>query len=344
MAYVQLTDAIIPEVYLSYQTVDDPERTAFFESGIAVRASMFDNLANGPSSTVTVPFWKDIDANIEPNYSDDSTDEATPEKIVAGEQVARVAFMNKGMSSADLIKELTGSDPMMRIRERFSAYWQRQWQRRVIATLSGVIADNIANDDSDMVEDISIDDGSAATSANVWSRGAFTNAAFTLGDRFEDTSVIAVHSMVYKRMVDNDDIEFIQPSTGSLLIPTFMGRRIIIDDGMPVVPGATSGFKYTSVLFQGGALGFGSGSPRVPVEVERKASQGRGGGIEILWERKTWMVHPFGYKFLSATLSGGSASDPAGKSATFDDLRLAANWERVVDRKYVPMAFLITNG
>jgi hypothetical protein len=344
MAHVQLTDAIIPEVYLSYQTNDDPELTAFFQSGAAVRSAMLDQAANSGGSIVHVPFWNDIDPNDEPNYSDDTTNVATPDKIIAGEQIARVGYLNKGMSAADLVSELAGSDPMVRIRNRFGTYWTRQWQRRVVASLVGVLADNVANDASDMVEDISIADGNAATDANLWSRSAFTNAAFTLGDRFEETNSIAVHSMVYKRMVDNDDIEFIQDSKTSLLIPTFMGRRVIVDDGMPVVPGATSGFVYTSVLFQNGAIGFGSGSPRVPVEVERFAGAGNGGGIETLWERKTWLAHPFGYKFTSTTVTGGAATVTTGRTATLANLRLAVNWDRVVQRKNVPLAFLKTNG
>jgi hypothetical protein len=344
MALVQLTDVVIPEVYLSYQTVDDPELTAFFESGVAVRSAVLDQAANSGGSITHLPFWKDIDPDDEPNYSDDTTNNADPDKIGTGEQIARIAYLNKGMSAADLVTELAGSDPMLRIRARYSTYWQRQWQRRVIASLVGVLADNVANDGGDMVEDISIADGNAATDANLWSRGAFTNAAFTLGDRFQETSAIAVHSMVYKRMVDNDDIEFIQDSRTSLLIPTFMGRRVIVDDGMPVVAGGTSGFVYTSILFQNGAVGFGSGSPRVPVEVDRNASGGNGGGIETLWERKTWVAHPYGFKFTSNTVTGGAATVATGRSATLANLRLAANWDRVVDRKLVPLAFLKTNG
>ena len=346
MALVQLTDAIIPEVYTSYQTNDDPERTAFFESGIAVRNSVLDSIANGGGSIVHLPFWNDIDPDVEPNYSnDDPADEGVPQKIVAGEQLARVAYLNHGMSAADLVVELAGSDPMQRIRNRFGTYWTRQWQRRVIASLVGVMADNVANDSSDMVEDISIADGNNATDANVWSRSAFTNAAFTLGDRFEATSAIAVHSMVYKRMLDNQDIEFLQPAGSSTFqIPTFMGRRVIVDDGLPVVAGGTSGFRYTSVLFQAGAIGFGSGNPRVPVEVERQARQGNGGGIETLWERKTWLCHPFGFAFTSTTVTDNGATDALGRSPTLANLRLAANWNRVIERKNVPLAFLVTNG
>ncbi|WP_444901243.1 major capsid protein [Microbulbifer sp. SSSA007] len=333
----QLSDVVIPEVYSDYQAENGPEKTVFFQSGVAVRNAMLDQKANSGGDTLNVPFWRDLDASVEPNYSSDNpAQKASPQKVVAGKQVARMAYINQGYSSADLSGEIAGSDPMQRVRNRFGTYWMRQWQRRVIPVLNGILADNIANDDADMVEDIAIEDGNNAGASNVFSRTAFTGAAFTLGDRFESTSAIGVHSMVYKRMVDNDDVEFVPDSKGDLTIPTFLGRRVILDDGMPVILGGTSGFKYTSVLFGAGALGYGEGQAKTPVELERAANEGNGGGVETLWERKSWLIHPFGFKWLEASVSG--------VSPTWAELAMPSNWDRVVDRKNVPLAFLITNG
>lgn len=337
MATTQLSDVVIPEIYADYQAENTPEKTAFFESGIVTRNPMLDEKANSGGRIIDVPFWKDLDSSSEPNISNDNPgDEATPDKIGTGIQIARVAYLNNGWSAADLSGELAGSDPMRRIASRTGAYWQRQWQRRMLRTALGVMGDNVANDGGDMASDISIEDGDNATSVNVFSRAAFTTAAFTLGDMFESTSAIAVHSVVYKRMVDNDDIEFVEDSEGEMTIPRFMGRRVILDDGMPVEAGGTSGFKYTSVLFGEGAFGYGKGAPKMPVEVEREAAQGNGAGIETLWERHTWLSHPFGFQFTSATV--------AAQSATLAELATGGNWDRVVERKNVPMAFLITNG
>lgn len=336
MALTQLSDVIIPEVYESYTAVDNPERTAFFESGVAVRNGMLDAKANEGGDILNVPFWNDLDPDAEPNLSsDNAASSATPQKITAGKQIAQMAYLNQAYSSADLAAEIAGSDPMQRVRNRFGRYWQRQWQRRVVNSLSGILADNVTNDSGDMVEDVSIADGANATADNLFSRSAFTGAGFTLGDQFESTSAIAVHSVVYKRMVDNDDIEFIPDSQGRMTIPTFMGRRVIVDDGMPVEAGGTSGSVYTSVLFGEGAIGYGEGSARVPVEVERKALQGDGGGVEILIERNSWLLHPFGFA-VTAT--------PSANSFSLAELTSAATWDRVVPRKTVPLAFLRTNG
>lgn len=337
----RLSDVIVPSVYLSYDAVDNIELTALYNSGVLVRSALLDAKANDGGTQVHIPFWKDLDQTVEPNYSTDDPDvNATAQKIAAGEQVARVAELNQAWSAADLVMELAGSDPMKRIRARIDTYWNRQWQRRLIAAAQGVLAENIATGSGgaagDMVYDASVADGVNATDANLFSRGAFTSAVFTLGDQFGVIGAIAVHSVVYKRMVDNDDIVFIQPSKDELAIPTYMGKRVVVDDSMPVAAGGVSGYVYTSMIFGAGCFGYGEGTPRVPAEVFRNPRGGNGGGIEEFWTRKTWMIHPFGYKWLEAAVTG--------QSPTLANLRNPANWQRVVARKNVPMAFLKTNG
>ena len=345
MATTRLSDAVIPEVYADYQAENTPEKTAFFESGVVVRNEMLDTKAKTGGQEIQIPFWRDLDASVEPNASnDDPADMASPNKLGSGLQKARISYLNQGYSASDLVVELSGSDPMQRIRNRFGTYWQRQWQRRVIASAVGVLADNVANDGGDMVFD-----GSAA----LWSRKAFTSAVFTLGDAFGQLSAIAVHSLAYKQMVDADDIDYIKDSQGNLTIPTFMGQRVIVDDSMPAISaGDPATITTTAVLFGAGAFGYGEGDPEMPVEIERQARAGNGGGVETLWERKTWILHPFGYQFTGdditnrANLRGRTGADTTVDefSPLLADLRKAANWNRVVDRKNVPIAFLQIKG
>ena len=341
MALTQLSDVFVPELYASYTSVDSPERTRFFQSGVAFQDNTLTDLFADGGRIGELPFWNDIDASNEPNYgTDDPGDVATPEKIDAGTQIARMASVNKALSAADLARELAGSDPLQHVRNRFGTYWMRQWQRRAIATMEGVIADNVENDDGDMVNDISGATNADVGAGTLFNRDAFTAAAFTSGDHYDDYTAIAVHSVVYKKMVDNDDIEFIPDSQG-VMSPTFMGRTVIVDDGMPFTPAAgTAGgddaAKYTSFLFGGALLAYAERTPIVPFEVKREALQGNGAGVEIILERKSWVLHPFGTQFLSDTLTDGNA--------TLAQLRLAANWDRVVDRKNLPFAALVTNG
>ncbi len=336
MATVQLSDIIDVKVFQDLPSVNSPEKTAFFESGVVTRNALLDGIAAAAGKTAELPFWKDIDATVAPNLSTDNPATlATPDKIVQGEQIARKAFLNKGLSAADLASELAmGSRAMDQIRARVDAYWLRQWQRRLIASCNGILADNVANNSGDMVINVAAEATASQTATTKFNRDTFTDAVYTMGDAADALRAIAVHSAVMKQMVKNDDIVYVQDSQGRLTIPTYMGLRVIVDDGLPVVAGTTSGFKYTSVIFGEGAFGYGDGAPVVPVEVQREANQGNGAGVETLWTRKTWILHPFGYQ---------NTGTPASVSFSLAELAADAAWSRVVERKNVPISFLVTN-
>ena len=342
MATTQLSDVIDITVYQDLPSVFDPRKTNFYESGIVTQNALIDSLANQAGKTAELPFWNDLDPTADPNISSDAPGtEATPGKIDQGEQIARKAMLNYGWSSADLVNEINlGEAPMTAIRNKIDRWWMHQWQKRLVKTCLGIYADNVANDSSDMVYDASGATNADVTSETVFTRGNFTSAAFTLGDSFENLTAVAVHPVVYKRMVDNEDIDFIPDSEGRLTIPTFLGLRVVFDGNMPYTPAGGTGDtddapKYTSILFGQGAFGYGEGSPLNPTEISREAAQGNGAGVETLWSRKTWILHPFGFKV---------AATPAADSFTLTELETAATWDRVIDRKSVPLAFLVTNG
>ena len=339
MAQVTLSDVIIPDVFTSYITIDSPERTAFATSGVLSAGGAWDAYAATPGFVTTMPFWNDLDATVEPNYGNDVyTDVAVPQDVNAGEQVARIALLNEGWSAMRFVKELLKQDPMTHIANRINAYWDKQLQRRAIAVSLGVYNDNVASGGSDMIVDISSQVPGTVTDANRFTVDAFVDTAFTLGDNYENLKAIAVHSIIARKMVKNNEIEEVRDSEGNLLMSTFKGKIVVIDDGMPTT-GTGIDRKYISILWGDNAIGFGQDEVAfADGEVDREPARGNGQGVDTLWSRRKWLIHPFGFKFLSTTITG------PGLSPTWADLALATNWERVLVRKHIPMAFLVSNG
>ena len=336
MASTLLTNVIVPDLYLAYQAVNSPEKTALVQSGIITLNPALQEAANRAGNSVEIPFWNDLDDSVEPNYSTDSpSDIAVPGAVTASEMLGRKSYLNWGFSSADLVAELAGSDPMQRIRNRFGTYWTRQFQHRLIAMLSGLYNNNIASYNGDMVVKIASESVAGQTAATKFNRTSFTDAVFQLGDAFDQITAIAVHSAVLAQMTKNDDIQFIPPSEGVLGGYRFMGKLVIVDDGCPKRPGTTDGFVYTSFLYGQGAIGYGVGTPQVPVAVQRFEKEANGGGIEEIWERKTWLMHPEGYNFTNAAVTGVSPTNA--------NLANATNWTRVISRKQIRLGFLVTN-
>ena len=330
-------------VLTSYLTQDPVEKTAFFQSGILTPTPYAAEIANGPSNIANIPYWKPIDASIEPNYSNDVYEDiATPRNIETGDMIARVAYLNEGFGQADLTVELTSKNPLQSVAARLDNFWQRQAQRRLLATTLGIYNDNIGVTDAyhtqgDMVIDVSATGGFDAN--------AFIDATQTMGDGLNGAGgvvlgVMAVHSYVYGQMRKLQLIDFIREAENETMIPTYQGYRLVIDDQMTVI-GAGAARKFINVIFGPGAIGYGEGTPEHPTAFERSESRGNGGGVEVLWSRKTWMMHPLGYSFLSATITG-NGTETTPRSASWQDLTLATNWNRVMDRKQVPIAFLVT--
>lgn len=336
MPITTLGDVYNQDILSSYLTVDPVEKTAFFQSGVLVTNPIITELANGPSNEIVVPFWNPIDASIEPNYSNDVyTDIATPRGINTGTQRARVAYLNEGFGSADLVAELNKVDPLASVAARLDNFWQRQAQRRVIATVVGLYNDNVAANGSDMVVTV----GTAG--ADMINPGSFIDAEMTFGDAAgEGTGAVAMHSVVYGQLRKQQLIDFVRDADNNTMFATYGNRRVIVDDGMPSF-GAGASRTFLTVMFGPGAIGYGEGSPKVPLEYDRQPDRANGGGTETLWTRKTMILHPSGYQFTSNTITG-NAVEQNPMSASWSDLALAANWTRVLDRRNVPIAFILS--
>jgi hypothetical protein len=341
MANTQLSDmVIVPEVFVNDVNLRSLERNAFYASGVAVRDARIAGFLTGDVGGQTVSFKQTnaLDHTVEANVSDDVfANKSTAQKLGAVKSTAIVQSKNQSWSSMDLTAELNGTDPLGAVVEGVADYWASQDQTVMIKSLEGILADNVANDSGDMVVDNSVATDGTVTDANRFSREAFTNAILTMGDKLEDIVAIAVHSVIYGQMIKNDDIDFIPDSDGTTMIPTYMGKRVILDDAMTATAYGTTpvNIKYNTILFGAGQIALENGAPKTPVAVDRDETAGNGGGEESLFYRKKMVAHPYGFKWLGASM--------AGESPTWAELTDATNWDRVYDRKRVKIAFLVTN-
>lgn len=328
-----LSDVVFRDELRDYMTVNSVERTAFFESGILTTNSDMTTLLASPSNTFTIPWWVDLDASIESNYSNDVyTDIAVPLSVHTASMQARAAYLNEGWNCMSLVKNITKQDPLEFVAGRLIAYWKKVAQRRAIATVVGIYNDNVASNGSDMV----IDAGGQISAA------AIIRAKATMGDysgQLGGLSVIAMHSAVQTELQILNLIDFTPIADQIPEFGRFQGMRVVVDDGMPVIAGTPN--KYLSVIFGPGALGYAEAQPEGEdgLEYERAPDRGNGGGAETLWTRRNFVVHPLGYSFLSATITG-TPTTTRPISANWSDLALATNWERKFARKQVPLAFI----
>lgn len=341
MATTQLSDLAIDPQIVTENTIHNSLATnAFIESGVLRRDPVLDEFLSGPLGGKTIaprfigPLAQD-DANIS---SDSPTVKSTPKKITGGKNVAVRQSLNQSWSAMDIVAALSGVDPVGVITQMTGAYWNGELTKRVLASLRGVVAMDLAGSKV-LSLDISGESGKAA----LFNADAFIDAVGTLGDRAEQINAIAMHSVVYNTMLKQDLIEFIRNSEGRLIIPTYMGKRVVVDDAMTGIKETkvegeapnqttTTTTKYYSFLFGEGAIALGVAGGRTPFEVDRDPASGSGGGEEIIYSRLEWVIHPQGFSF---------AKDSTPTIAQLED---GTNWTMDFERKRIPLAALVTAG
>lgn len=315
MTETQLSDMIIPTKFNKYVQLLSTQKSNLYQSGIITDlTSVIDAEIEG--KTVNMPFFNDLDASDAEVVLDDTAD-LTVGKMTTGQDVAVKLLRGKAFGSSDLAADLSGADPIDAIANRFADWWNKRMQSALLSTLAGAMgaASMAAN-----VNDISGGTGGAEH----FDADSFIDSCFLLGDEQGGLTGVAVHSLTLKAMVKADLIDFMPDSQGKLTVPTYMGKTVIVDDTMPV-SGSGSTRIFTTYIFGQGAIGYGERSPKVPVAVGRDELKGM--GQEYIVNRRQWVMHPRGVKWLGGT--------QAGVTPTNAELATTTNWQRVYDAKII---------
>lgn len=340
MATVQVSDVIVPEIFGPYVQQLTEEKARIIQSGVATRDAVLDTDLAGGGLTFNEPSFQDL-VNEDENVSTDQdagVNDSVPKKTNTSNEIQVRLSRNQSWSSTALAAALAGADPMQSIANRVAFYWTRRLQAAFVATINGIFADNAAppsGGDTHLQNDMTVDIKGVTYVAGVtdFHAEAFIDAVLTMGDSMDELVMVMVHSIVFSRMQKNNLIDFIPDARGEIQIPTFLGREVIVDDGMP-----NSGGVFESWIFGTGSVRLGTGSPLVPVEVEREPAAGLGGGLEILFNRTEWAIHPVGNAYVGTPPNGGPSN-----ASTANNLANLDSWSRVYpERKQIKIARLIT--
>ena len=325
MTTTRISDVVVPEEFTNYIVENVATKTNLTASGLLVPNSVMNTQLKAGADSYPVPVWLDLGDDEADIINDDPDSLSVPSKLGSSKQSVRKSFLHKSWSAMNLASELAGSSAINRIQDRTTAYWDRQLQKRLVSSLMGIKAANIAKNDGDMVVGIS-------GSAGPFSAEAVIDAIGTLGDSLGDVVAIAMHSAIYLQALKNDLIETLTDSQGRPF-QVFRGLAVIVDDGLTPVDG-----NYTSVLFGAGVFGYGISAPNnsAGTEIENKPSAGNGGGMQILHNRINLSIHPAGFSWADGV------DGVVGISPTIAELAVADRWTRISERKNVKLAFLVT--
>lgn len=314
MAATRVADILVPAVWRPYMIERTAEMSAFFRSGVVQEVP---ELNFGAGNTLNLPFWQDLSGNSEVLASDGTA--LTVNAIGTEKDIAVILTRGKAWGASELAAALAGDDPMEAITDLVAEWWARDMEDTLISTLTGVFGSLAAESPAVNTLDISSLSGAAA----VIDGEAMLDTVQLLGDNKSKLTAWAMHSAVENKLAKLDLIDYIEDSTQSTRIPTYMGKRVIVDDDIPV-----SSSVYDIYAFGQGAFGYAETDENITsVEMDREALKGE----DYLINRRRFVLHPRGVKYVGAATGGGPAN------TVLDD---TASWTRVYEAKNVRLARL----
>ena len=186
-----------------------------------------------------------------------------------------------------------------------------------------------------------------------------------LGDAADQLTAMCMHSATFTALQKQNLIAYVSttgPANSTVQIPTYLGYRVVTDDGMPVdgvytktsdvaidtsktyytynsetgeyeaveTPDVSdigdyyelTGHIYTTYLFARGVIGRGEGTPVDFVNTE--TDRDALAGEDVLVTRRAFVLHPFGIKWIGT---------PASTTPSNAELADGQNWKRVYESK-----------
>jgi len=320
----RLADVIVPEIFNPYFREASIYVNRFFRSGIMTNVPEL-NFGNRGGLSIQMPFWHALTQRAQLL---DENNRLTVQKIDTGKDVAVQHARALVYGASDLATAFSGDDPMRAIADGVAENWSREFNMVALASLTGALASLAASETTTGSLDLqgginTLDISGLSGNAAKIDGHSFIDATQVLGDAKIGIVAVAMHSAVEATLAKNDLIEFIRDSEGNIVMRTFMGKEVVVDDAMA----PASGGKYTTILFGNGALGFGEGNPKVPTATDRDELVG--GGQEFLVTRRHFVIHPRG---IAWTPQGGV---PALATPSDAELQDPDNWSQRYQAKNI---------
>lgn len=345
---VLISDLWTPSVWVDEMRERQATFPSVFNAGIVQRSPLFDEIASGAGTSANIPFFRDItDQSDEIQVENTApTDLGHPGGLMVAPILNRVTKNSVGALAA----QVSGSDPVGSIVSQLVARRLKQRQRTLVACLRGAFnATAAANAAAPLsavryggtTSEIFLETTSGQTAANWISIDTFINLKMLMGELADDLSggCFLCHPTIKGRLENLDGVNFKtgRPSELPFDITTYRGIPIFTSE-LLVRPGSTSGFVYDSYLIARGVFAYGE-KPQQGDTVDVASLsyfQDKDKNNEAIYDRTRFMMILNGMRWVG---------NPAGQSASNEELQTASNWSLVYQTaNRCGVACIRTNG
>ncbi len=316
---------IVPEKFSQYVIDRSTALNTLVSAGIASPDATVAQLINGTPEGgrfIQLPMWNPLEGEEDVFGEQD----VSVGDITTKEARATLLMRQRAWGSTDLAHVLGGADPMNATIQLIADWRNGREQQIYLSIMKGVFAADGAL--KEHVSDISALSGEAA----YISRESTLDTKQLLGDHYKALGMVFMHSATYTYLQKKELIlrqPVINPAGETVEIETYMGYRVIVDDGMPVAEGVYDTYfmgKNCFIRQDGTPQGF------IGTETDRDKI----GAKNYLINRWCQIIHPRGLSWVNE----GVYLNPDHKYPSNADLEVASNWKLVVDHKKVGLACL----
>ena len=338
MATTRLSDVVNKQLFVETTSQQIVSRSLILRSRMVQQDPRFSAFVTDMAATVTLPVWSALSgrSNV---ASDDPAQNATPQKRTQASEVARKHFRSQGWQTTK-VTDLHAGAVLAQTQNDVAEYWINDIQGTLTRTLTGIFASaSMAANELDLADE---DPDGVGTAVNL-SPTLVAQGKALMGDRVSELGAIILHTTVFQNLEADQAITYreagVDPAGNRVMIAQYMGLDAIPSMDVFSEAGATSGTKYDTYLVGANAIAWGDGTAALgdeALEFDREPGAGNGGGVETMWSRRYYMIHPRGVSFSGSPAAGSYPSDA--------ELINGANWTRVYEPQLVPIVRITTNG
>lgn len=351
-AFTQLADLWVPQVWANARREAKIKATSFLQSGVVVTDNEINMIASGLGSDAQIPFF------IEADPTDQIQLERTaPEvkKLTSGMQRCPVLQRVSPLGGTALSRAMSGADPIAEILASLDAIRMRQRATALQNQLSGLYGlASTAGAATGVFRALRLDNFvevvGSITASHLIDSDMIIDGIQLMGEaktRMEG-GVILMHSVIEAALTKQEKITTVFDSDGKLVMKTYKGMQVWIDDRL-VRAGTTSGFVYSTFVCMRGSIAMGE-KPQIftdqagEVAAVQVDSRNLSLNEQVVYDRTRYILHPQGAKWSPQAGVPANASDKAG-TATNAELADPANWALAfADARNVGIICIRSNG
>lgn len=296
--------------------------------------------AIGTSGNVaTIPIGKPIsifDEDMKPLNNDGMTDN-TPTEMKGEKQTCMLIQRMKAFKAKDFTAELTGANPLDRIKATIAEYYAQVWEYEMMNIVAAVLG---VTELKDHVTDLAVKSGTIAEKNLIAATTLIDAEQAALGDMAGGAGMLVMHSKIYGAYKKLGLVEFDKYVVGNAIqqeitLPRIGGKVVKVTDRY-TVDTTTPGFPVYSTYLLGEGAFKSCDKKNYKNQYTTDYNPETAAGTDMFYTKQGKVLHPNGLSL--------AVDNIAKESPTAEELKNTANWSLKFDHKNVRMGVIKTNG